>query len=260
MFRTRVIIGCLVLLGGLALGEETPYDAGKRYLEEKRYEDALREAEKILDDPALASYAYDLKGLALYYLERYALAKKAFLQAMDGADEKTDIRASARRHAAMACLAMAIRSQNEGQVEEARDTYREAIEIDPDYDDALFRYGKILVDLQAYEEAEKRLSRYLALSGSTPANRASAHYWIGMIAFEEGDLWKARIHFRSALEIDPKRADAILMLDRLDRSIAVVRRTMRTETLLLVALVVILVVYVGGGYTAFRLLRKRSIL
>jgi tetratricopeptide (TPR) repeat protein len=94
-------------------------------------------------------------------------------------------------------------AQSEADVTEAIGTFRRALELDPRH--ALARYNLALVLKRADRttEAIDELQRTLEI-----APRAEAHYTLGVIYWQQGDLERAERALRAAEAAEPRYADA----------------------------------------------------
>jgi tetratricopeptide (TPR) repeat protein len=242
-----------------AVGEESTYDEVMKLLAEKKYEEALEAAEGMLVDPELAAMAHSLKGQALHGLGRFAEAKEAYLRSRDLAEKGSALAKAARRNAALmeALRAEGSRGRDEGG-EGAWRIFDEALRIDPECAYALLRRGKILVVARRPEEGRKTLERVLNSADTSRRDRAEALYWFGRLEFEGGDFGAARKRFADLVAADPEYPGANHYLALTEKTIETVRRTIRTETRLALALAALLLGYALLGALAFRALRKRE--
>ena len=96
----------------------------------------------------------------------------------------------------------------QGRYEEAIASYRAALEIDSAYALSHAGMGDALFRLQRYEEALESLSRALSLQPDTPI-AGPIRKLMGRAEQELGRHEAAAEHFASALEIDPRDAEAI---------------------------------------------------
>jgi tetratricopeptide (TPR) repeat protein len=78
--------------------------------------------------------------------------------------------------------------------------YREAVELQPDFVDARFELGQLLVTLNRYEQAKEQLRTVLELY----PRHELAHLELGTIALQEQDSQAAIRHFLRAAEINPE--------------------------------------------------------
>jgi len=264
---TGVLLALLLfaVIASPAVGEESAYDAVTKLLTEKKYEEALEEAEKILDDAGLAAFAHTLafvytrKGQALQGLGRFAEAREACLHSRDLAEEGSDLAKAAVRNAALA-EALRVEGRHGGGEtgEGAWRVFDEALRIDPDCSYALLRRGRILVTLRKHEQGKETLERVLNSPAASRLERARAHYWIGALEFEGGNFGAARKRFTDAVAMDPEFPEAKQYLATTEKTIETIRRTIRTETRLALVLAALLLGYAVLGALAFRALRKRE--
>jgi tetratricopeptide (TPR) repeat protein len=92
---------------------------------------------------------------------------------------------------------------NRGNLEEAIDHFRQALQIDPDYAEAHGNLGNALLERGALEEA---LEHYREALRINPA--AGAHNNLGTALLKQERLEEAIEHFRRALEINFRHVDA----------------------------------------------------
>jgi tetratricopeptide (TPR) repeat protein len=98
-----------------------------------------------------------------------------------------------------------------GRYQEAEQRYREAIDIDPEYADALFNLAALL---QANPEAaEPLVRRALKINPKFPGARAL----LGLTLLSSGQEHEAKVALRKALKVSPKDHVAILGLAHLAR-------------------------------------------
>jgi len=253
---SSVCAATLLLLAGSLLAGEGPFELGRRLLEEKRYEEALREALKAVAASPSDPYSRHLEATALYALGRYRASKESFLEALDLSPDPSEIRTSARRNAAMACAEFGRLRQEAGELDEARESLEEAVGIDPDYPLAQLRWGILRIYRSEYRAGEEAMNRVLEARGVTETEKAEAHYWLGKTALDEGRLGEASFHLRKTLESVPGHREARWYLDHVSKSIETVERTLQTETRLVLALAGVLIGYGVLGFVAVRAFRR----
>ena len=91
-----------------------------------------------------------------------------------------------------------------GRPKEAVDSYRKAIEINPDYVIAHYNLGIIFINLGKSEEAEIYTREAIKID----PNIAEAHLNLGTILIGLGRLKEAEVSYRKAIEIKPDCAEA----------------------------------------------------
>ncbi len=89
-----------------------------------------------------------------------------------------------------------------GKLKEAELSTRKAIEIDPNFRDAHYNLGIILIDLGKLKEAELSTRKAIKID----PNYAKAHSNLGNILRDLGNLEDAELSQRKAIEIDPNYA------------------------------------------------------
>jgi tetratricopeptide (TPR) repeat protein len=93
-----------------------------------------------------------------------------------------------------------------GENEKAAETYKRAIEIDPDFQTNHFELGQIFMDLKQYEEA---VSHFQKASDLSEPNDGEAHDRLGDALFVNGRYAEAVEAYREALDRQP---DSVLTL------------------------------------------------
>jgi len=91
-----------------------------------------------------------------------------------------------------------------GKYEEAIDAYKHAIRIDPDYADAHYNLGKVYDELGKYEEAIDAYKHAIRID----PDAADAHYNLGTDYGKSGMYKEAIESFKQAVRIDPDYASA----------------------------------------------------
>jgi tetratricopeptide (TPR) repeat protein len=97
-----------------------------------------------------------------------------------------------------------------GELEEAREKYEAALDLKPEYPDALVNLGHLLYRLEMHPAAEWAYRRALYLNPDHP----EANYQLARLLEERGDLDNALLFYRKALHEDPEFADACFHLGR----------------------------------------------
>jgi tetratricopeptide (TPR) repeat protein len=91
-----------------------------------------------------------------------------------------------------------------GEIQEAMDNYRKALEINPQYEDAYNNMGYALAALKKYPEA---IAHYQAALRIRPKH-AEVHNNLGNALADIGHIDEAIAHYRIVLEQQPEHADA----------------------------------------------------
>ena len=224
---------------------------GRQFLNEKKYEAAIREYKKALwHNPNLAEahngigYAYTMQGR----LEKAVQAQQMAIQLKPQMAE-------AYAGLGLIRLKRAEVSQSEGDYEIAFSAYRKATELKPEFPEALLNLGNIAAKLSRLEEAEKAYKTLLSLRsnhanaqlGEIPFSRvhlnlgkiylrqenfpqamrhcqealkqkpdlAEAYYNLGYIALKNGRTDEAVANYKSALKIQPDMAEAYYFLGKI---------------------------------------------
>lgn len=94
---------------------------------------------------------------------------------------------------------------------EAEDNYKIALKIKPDYTDAMGELALIYLAKQNYDESE---NLYTNINRKEPSN-PNPYFYLGIIAKEKGDTFKAVELFEKVLVYDDKYYNAIMQLGNL---------------------------------------------
>jgi tetratricopeptide (TPR) repeat protein len=89
-------------------------------------------------------------------------------------------------------------------IEEAIQSYKKAVELNPAAAGALVNLGTIYYRQRNYAEAERHYQQAIAVDSNYPL----AHYNLGNLFDEQGDLARAEEHYTTALRLNPNYADA----------------------------------------------------
>lgn len=108
----------------------------------------------------------------------------------------------------------ALKLTDDKKHEEAIDSYSKAIDLCPQFFEAIDNRAFCKMDLGLWVEAIKDFE----LSLSTKPNSLLAEFSIGECCFKMGDFQKARQHFQKAHEIDPNHDATIKFLKELTRN------------------------------------------
>ena len=175
---------------------------GRQYLNEKKYEAAIREYKKALwHNPNLAEahngigYAYTMQG----QLEKAIQAQQMAIQLKPQ---------MAEAYAGMGLIRLkrVEVSQSEGDYELAFSAYRKATELKPEFPEALLNLGNIATKLSRLEVAEKAYKTLLSLRsnhahaqlGEIPLSRI--HLNLGKIYLRQENFPQAMRHCQEALK------------------------------------------------------------
>ncbi len=90
-------------------------------------------------------------------------------------------------------------AERQGDVAQAEQDYRQALDFDPEHSQALVNLGNLLSEAKRYEAAGELLEQAAA---STPY-RAEVHYNLGVLRYRQGQDLAARDFFQRAVKIDP---------------------------------------------------------
>jgi tetratricopeptide (TPR) repeat protein len=89
-------------------------------------------------------------------------------------------------------------------IEEAIQSYKKAVELNPAAAGALVNLGTIYYRQRNYPEAERHYQQAIEVDSNYPL----AHYNLGNLFDEQGDLTQAEQHYTTALRLNPNYADA----------------------------------------------------
>ena len=89
-------------------------------------------------------------------------------------------------------------------IEEAIQSYKKAVELNPAAAGALVNLGTIYYRQRNYTEAERHYQQAIEVDSNYPL----AHYNLGNLFDEQGDLARAEEHYTTALRLNPNYADA----------------------------------------------------
>ena len=92
--------------------------------------------------------------------------------------------------------------------EEAKENFKKAIEIKPDYADVHYNLGNIFVELDLFESAIESFHNVINID----SKYGQAYYNLGVSYYEIGQFYDAIESFQSALKLDPKNIDILLNL------------------------------------------------
>ena len=164
-----------------------------------RFVESIRWYRGVLDiDPDLAP-AHAGMGAALFRLGDYEQAAQSLAQGVS-------LRPDALPIGAFQLLADALHRQQ--RHEEAIETYRDVLKMDPDYVPAHAGTGYALLRLKRYEEAVESLARAISLQPESP-EAADRHVAMGRASQALGRTEAAAERYERALEIDARNAKAL---------------------------------------------------
>lgn len=95
---------------------------------------------------------------------------------------------------------LAILYEKKGLVQQAEKHYRIAIELDPQFSDAIFNLGNLYFREKDFPSAIQSLQMAL----ETSPNDVKIHYLLATVYKESKQFQEAAIHFQKVLELDPK--------------------------------------------------------
>jgi tetratricopeptide (TPR) repeat protein len=274
----------LVLFAATALAGDGPLDAGQRFLDRGKYEQALEKAEEALARDGAHAKAHNLRAWALYGLGLYEEAYKAFDNVRESAGDDA-VASVARTNMAKSRHAIALlHFQGEkyakalkqiekalqadpayvsgllflgnvfealGRRDDAREAYEKAVKQAPRDSLALYNLGRFLVQINDYDAAASVFQTFLAKVKDMIPEQAYAHYAVGVACRAAFDYPKALSHFQKALDLAPEMKEAQIMRDEMTLSLGKIRKTSSAERNLVFLALAVLAVY-GAGLWLFR--------
>ncbi len=102
-----------------------------------------------------------------------------------------------------------------GELDKALESYRRALELDPDYGPAIYNLGVVLQELGRFGEAEPFFRRCRSLD---PGDR-DAVYRLGLVVAEQRRYAEAAEAFRDALGLDPQNPALWLFLAKAQKEL-----------------------------------------
>ena len=177
------------------------YRFGLEQLEQGDTENAINTFRKVLElNP---NYALAHSSLGYIYMRRgnSALARASFDRAID-----LDMRLAAAHNGRGMVLA-----RDERMRAAALESFREALDLDPEYLDAWYNLGVTLVEMENYRGARQSFEQLL----QSDPDYSDVHYRLGVIASNEGDYDVALEEFRDQYRLAPNHRENRLELGRL---------------------------------------------
>ena len=105
---------------------------------------------------------------------------------------------------ALALLQQAMQAHGSGQVEQARQAYRQALQMEPDNPDGLHLLGMLEGQFGSRDEGAALIARAIAVKPEEPM----FHNNLGNVHFTANRLEEAESCYRRAVQLDPARYDA----------------------------------------------------
>jgi Flp pilus assembly protein TadD len=146
--------------------------------------------------PALDAPQMGLAADALYALEEYQLARQAYQEIVNHHPDNKGAR-----------LGLALCLHFSGQLDAARGELERLIEQQPDYAEAHYYLGAVLLDLKLEDDARARIERALALDAR--CHRCMAK--LALLAFRAGDKEQCQAWVDKATALDPSWIETILV-------------------------------------------------
>jgi len=91
-----------------------------------------------------------------------------------------------------------------GRVDEAIDTFREALRLDPENEFAHNQLGTLYAKKERFDEAFGEFSRVVEID----YRNTYAHLWLGYLYLQKNDLDRGFAKFREVISLDPANAEA----------------------------------------------------
>ncbi len=203
LFALLAVLAALSLPVGNAQAQDVDslYRFGLDQLEQGDTENAINTFRKVLE--LNTNYALAHSSLGYIYMLRgnSDLARASFERAID-----LDIRLAAAHNGRGMVLAREDRMRSEALV-----SFREALDLDPEYLDARYNLGVTLADMEDFRGARQAFAALL----QTDPEYSDVHYRLGVIASNEGDYDTAMDEFRDQYRLAPNHRENRLELGRL---------------------------------------------
>jgi len=102
-------------------------------------------------------------------------------------------------------MKLAVEYMQIGELERARVVSKRLYDLEPENPDAQYVYGRILQEMQRFQEILDPLARRMV---AARPNDPHALFLLGMIDYDEGNEAESRQEFTRSLQLDPKNNDA----------------------------------------------------
>jgi serine/threonine-protein kinase len=160
-----------------------------------------------------------------------------------GAEERTAMRAGGTQNAEAAELFLEARGQvseqpSENQLKEAMDLYRRALDLDPEYAEAMVRLAEACLQRFTLNDDPIWLEHgtsYARRAVDAASDLPAAHFISGRFAHESGSYESAIEYFQQSITLDPLHLEAYMLLadtyestERSEEASATVERAIRT--------------------------------
>jgi len=237
----------LVLFAATAPAGDGPIDAGQRFLDAGKYEQALEKAEEALardraDATARTNMAKSRHAIALVHYRggKYAKALTRIQEALQADPAYVPGR-----------LFLGNVFEALGRRDNARQAYEMAAKQAPRDSQVLYNLGRFLVQINDYNAAAPVFQTFLDVAKDMIPEKAYAHYNVGVACRAAFDYPKALSHFQKALDLAPEMKEAQVMRDEMTLSLGKIRKTSSAERNLVFLALAVMAVY-GAGLLLFR--------
>ena len=185
-----------------ANGAETPFREGRKFLKEKKLDEALtafQQAAKLSPDTAVIHYWV---GMTYFYKREAEKAIAQFMKAI--ALEPDNYRANAMVGKSLLT--------DKSKIDQAADYFTKALSINPEYMDARFELGRIF----AFKGDMKRSMAEFSILFRTESKYAIYHYELGRILESRKAIDQAKKEYQRALQLNPGFSRASEALEKLN--------------------------------------------
>jgi tetratricopeptide (TPR) repeat protein len=160
------------------------------------YESAIRRAKRALGSVRQSFLALALLGMCYEALGRLKESEYAFREAIETRKDAPE--------AWVYVLLFGVVHRDPPRTDESREILERAVEIEPDFDEAHYNLGIVLLEQNELDSAHLHLKKAIEL---TP-DYSIAHCQLGVALYRQGNPESARFHLEKAIEIDPKNGVA----------------------------------------------------
>jgi len=133
---------------------------------------------------------------------------------LDGAREALNEAIETDPSFATPCITLALLELKQGNVAEAAGASEKAIQLVPEHPEARYYHGMATADLGDLVQAEESLR--IVLSSPEAKRFPRAHFLLGNVLAQKGQLTEAASHFRKYLELEPNSRAAVAVRQQLE--------------------------------------------